>query len=301
MKLKFILLSLLAIAVFLGVVLAYFTGDIFSRSPEKIPSKNIAVVKDDEGSHLKIQLIRHATVVIMMDGKKILIDPMFANTGSLPSIPLTFNRVKNPLIPLHVNKENLVAELDAVLLTHNHPDHIDAAALEILPKDILFFCQPDDEEILNMSGFTNTQVIDEKFDWENITIRRFTSNHAEGAMNEDLGNSSSFYMALKDKSLFITGDAILDETLEKSLNETQASLILANAGSAQFIIGEPVTLTSNALKKISQMLPKSKILAVHMDAINHCSLTKENLRSFLSKEERVGNILVPDEGEIFSF
>lgn len=300
-KLKPILFTVLTVIVVLVTVLIYFTGDVFSSHPKITASKTVPVIERNEDTEMKIQFIRHATLVIVIENKKILVDPMLADIGTEPPIPLTLNRTKNPLIPLPVEKNSLVKDIDAVLLTHYHPDHFDEEAENTLPKDILIYCQPGDDEMLKEKGFTNVQMIDSEVEWGNISITRFPANHAEGFLREQSGKSSSYYIQTEKESLFLTGDAILDELLENSLKETQANIIIANAGSAKFILGKPITLTSDALKSITQLLPDARIIAVHMDAINHCRLTKDELGKLIAEENLTKDIYVPNEGDILSF
>ena len=308
--LKPILLSVLSIIVILVTVMIYFATDLFSTQPELTASKTVAVVDKNEDTEMKIQFIRHATALIVMENKKILVDPMLGDIGTESPYPLTANRIKNPLIPLPVEKDSLLKDIDAVLLTHYHPDHFDKEAENTLPKDMLIFCQPGDDVMLKGKGFTNVQVVDNKAELGEISITRFPVNHGEGIWQEPMGKSSSFYIEnmeniknieTKKESLFITGDAIFDELLENALKETQANLIVANAGAAQFIIGKPITLISEALKSITQLLPDTRIIAVHMDAINHCRLTKDKLKKYIAEENLAKNIDVPNEGDVLSF
>ncbi|HBE78656.1 MAG TPA: hypothetical protein DDW65_12910, partial [Firmicutes bacterium] len=95
---------------------------------------------------MKIQLLRHATCLISYQGKKILLDPMLSPAGALEAIPHVPNPAYNPLVelPANINLSDLLANLNAILVTHTHRDHFDNVALEILPKEIPLFCQPAD-------------------------------------------------------------------------------------------------------------------------------------------------------------
>ncbi|OHD07948.1 MAG: hypothetical protein A2086_01480 [Spirochaetes bacterium GWD1_27_9] len=245
---------------------------------------------------MKIQFIRHATFILILNNKKILVDPMLSDVGVLPPIPLTFNRIKNPMIPLPVERNNLIKDVDAILLTHYHFDHFDKAAENILPKNILIFCQPGDDKKLKNKGFTNVQLINNKIEWESISFKRFPANHAEGFLLKKLmGKSSSYFIQKGTESIFITGDAIWDQLLINSLAEIKPNLIIANSGSAKFLWGKTITLTANSLKKIKQLLPNAKIIAVHINTINHCLLSKDELKEFITKENL--DISIPNEGE----
>ena len=61
-----------------------------------------------------------------------------------------------------------------------------------------------------------------------------------------------------------------------------------------------MTLTKEELLKIAIENKKGILIAIHMDAINHCGLTKEELRLFLKEQEKPiqNKILIPNEGEV---
>ncbi|MBS9462998.1 hypothetical protein KIM67_11295 [Flagellimonas sp. 389] len=62
-----------------------------------------------------------------------------------------------------------------------------------------------------------------------------------------------------------------------------------------------MTLTINELKEIAQLLPKTKIIAIHMGAINRCSLTKSDLLQYIDDNNLEKNIVVPKEGDKLTF
>jgi L-ascorbate metabolism protein UlaG (beta-lactamase superfamily) len=72
---------------------------------------------------LRITLIGHASVLIQVAGLSILVDPVFAERAS----PLRFAG------PKRVNAPGIAFEdlppIDAVLITHNHYDHLDVATI----------------------------------------------------------------------------------------------------------------------------------------------------------------------------
>ena len=80
------------------------------------------------GRDLSITWIGHSTVLIQTAGLNILTDPFFSDRAS----PFQFagpKRVRAPGIAI----ENL-PPIDFVLLSHNHYDHLDAPALQLLKK-----------------------------------------------------------------------------------------------------------------------------------------------------------------------
>ncbi len=47
--------------------------------------------------------------------------------------------------------------------------------------------------------------------------------------------------------------------------------------------------------------PEAKIICVHMEAVNHWGLSKEELKSFTKEKEITSNVLVPNDGESYTF
>jgi L-ascorbate metabolism protein UlaG (beta-lactamase superfamily) len=84
------------------------------------------VAKRIEGHLLRVTQIGHATVLIQTQGLNILIDPVFSDRAS----PFAFagpKRVNPPGLAI-----DALPKLDAILVTHNHYDHLDLASLSKL-------------------------------------------------------------------------------------------------------------------------------------------------------------------------
>jgi L-ascorbate metabolism protein UlaG (beta-lactamase superfamily) len=94
---------------------------------------------------MRLTLIRSATVIIEIAGKRILVDPMLDDVGARPAIEQTRNPVANPTVPLPFPAEEVVRGIDAVIVTHRHRDHLDSRGEALVPRDVPVFCQPEDE------------------------------------------------------------------------------------------------------------------------------------------------------------
>ena len=81
---------------------------------------------------MRITLVRNATLIVELAGKRILVDPMLDDAGVRPPIEGTANPVRNPTVPLPFPAEDVVAGIDAVIVTHRHRDHLDARAEQLL-------------------------------------------------------------------------------------------------------------------------------------------------------------------------
>lgn len=250
---------------------------------------------------MKIQLIRHATLIMSINNKRILIDPMLSEASSMAPIPDVPNQNNNPLVELPIDISNII-NCDAVLLTHTHRDHFDEAAAKLLPKNIPMFCQPEDETNLLSYGFTNLHPIHDSYTWNNIIFYRTGGKHGHGLIAKKMAPVSGFIISVSgEPSVYIAGDTVLCREVEKSIEKYNPNIIICNCGAAQFRFGRPITMTSRDLYKLRCKFEKIKIVAVHMEAWNHCRLSRKDLRNYLTSKNIEANVFVPEDGEMLSF
>lgn len=77
---------------------------------------------------MKIQQIRNATIRIECAGKHFLIDPWFQKKGtgmSAPSPDPEKAKIPSPTTELPFPVEQIKEGIDAMIVTHIHPDHFD--------------------------------------------------------------------------------------------------------------------------------------------------------------------------------
>jgi len=94
---------------------------------------------------MKVTYIGHATLLIEIGDVRLLTDPNFDRKlgGFLP-------RVSPPGIPIEK-----LPQLDALLLTHAHADHLSFDSLDALPRDIPLYAPPVIAKWLRRRGYTH--------------------------------------------------------------------------------------------------------------------------------------------------
>jgi L-ascorbate metabolism protein UlaG (beta-lactamase superfamily) len=252
---------------------------------------------------MKIQCIRHATCLIIYGGRRLLLDPVLSAAGTLNPVPEVPNQSGNPLVPLPELEVILLEKtLDAILVTHTHRDHFDEAARHRLPKGIPLFCQPPDLASFQEAGFRDVRPITDRLYWGPITLIRTGGQHGTGAIGQRMAPVSGFILvAGPEPTLYITGDTIWCAEVREALQTHSPEVVLAYAGEARFAIGDPITMTTSDLKQLTSLAPTARIIAVHMEAWNHCRLTRNELRKFRDDENLGGRLWIPENGEWLNF
>jgi len=250
---------------------------------------------------MKVQLLRHATLLITINGKKILVDPMLGAAGVMPPIANSPNNLRNPLVELSIQLD-FEQDIDGVLLTHTHRDHFDDGAAEQLPLNKPILCQPEDEAKLKNLGFLNVYPIRDRLCWEGIIIQRTGGQHGTGEIGERMAPVSGYVLQVEgEPSLYIAGDSIYCEDVSRALSMYEPDIIIVNAGGARFNVGDPITMTAEDVVKVCHRAPKAQVVAVHMEAINHCLESRANLRIRLEQEGLMNQVLIPMDGEVLTF
>lgn len=246
---------------------------------------------------MKMQLIRHATLLLEMNELRILVDPMLAQKETMPAIQNSTNDRRNPLVELPVPVEQF-GHLDAIIVTHCHRDHFDETAKQLLPKHIPVFCQPTDQTTLQEAGFTQVISIQKSFTWENIRMYRTRGQHGTGEIGTLMGNVSGFVLeSAGEPSIYIAGDTIWCKEVEHALVTYHPSITVINAGAAQFATGDPITMDANDVEQVCRFVPDTQVVAVHMDSINHCLLTRNDLHRELKNRDLENRVLIPEDGD----
>jgi L-ascorbate metabolism protein UlaG (beta-lactamase superfamily) len=237
-----------------------------------------------EDPPVRLTLVRNATIVLELRGLRLLVDPMLDEAGARPPIENTANPVPNPTVPLPFAAEDVVRGIDAVLVTHRHRDHLDGRAEELLPRDVPVFCQPEDEGALRDLGF-DARPVEDELDWDGIRTVRAPARHGRGAIAEALGPVSGFLV----DDVYLAGDTVWYEGVAETIERHRPRVAVVNAGGAEFLEGGLIIMGVDDVREVAARAPV--VVAVHMEALNHCFLTRAELRAALP------DVLVPEDGE----
>jgi Predicted Zn-dependent hydrolases of the beta-lactamase fold len=248
----------------------------------------------------EIQLIRHATLRITLRNVSIIVDPMFSDKNEMEPIQNSGNQIQIPMVDLPFDRhilEEMIAHTDIILVTHLHRDHWDKRAQELIPKSKIIFCQPGDDVVLRSQGFTEVHPIENTQQWNGINLTRTSGQHGRDEIGKKMGPVSGFIIQSPYQRIYIAGDTIWCDEVNYALLNFHPDYTVVNAGRAQFIEGDPITMSAEDVYQVCQHAPFTTVIAVHMDTINHCQLSRENLRDFTNKINLISSVKIPYDGE----
>ena len=259
---------------------------------------------------MKIHHIRNATFVIESGTNHILIDPMLSEQGTLP--PFAYFRhklMRNPLVPLPDNASVILDKVTLCLVTHSqkfgielltHTDHFDKPGRSFLQKNnIPVVCRKQDAVYMNKNRIHVESKLDywqaEEFLGGKITA--IPAKHGHSWMHNLMANGAGFFLELPDEpSIYISGDTVYTDDVNRALTELKPDIAVVAAGSASLDLGGPILMP---LKEIITFIQKApdKVIANHMESLNHCPTTRSILRQELGKENLLSKTFIPNDGE----
>ncbi len=255
-----------------------------------------------------IHQIRSATIIITYNNKKFLIDPWLMPKEYMDGFEIGVNsNVRQPRVDLPISINEII-DVDAVILTHFHPDHFDDFAKDALNKDIPFFVQSNyDMDIIKDFGFKNITIISEKgIDFCGIKLYKTPCQHGKREILEPFCKKIDLpYNAMgvifesdNEKKLYLAGDTIFCNEVRQTIDKYKPEVIIINACGATVKIGkgERLIMDLDDIKAISDYAKNATIIASHMDTVSHLTVTRDDVKNL-----NIANILVPDDNEILEF
>lgn len=252
---------------------------------------------------MNIQLIRNATVRIEYAGKVFLVDPFLAAKGAYPPFPNSIRQNQNnPLNELPFSIEEIIAGVDAVILTHLHLDHYDEVAKKALPKDLKIFVQNEEDQLtVKKDGFTNVDVLSEQSTFENVSLIKVKGEHGRGEILKLTGEVCGIIFKHESENiLYVAGDTVWYDEVKNNILTHLPSVILVNAGDNQFLEGGSLVMGKEDVLALHQTTPESTLIAVHMEAVNHWTLSRESLQAYAEDEGFSDRLIIPVDGQLIS-
>lgn len=250
---------------------------------------------------MKLQLIRNATLRMTYAGHTFVIDPYLAPQHSLPAYA---GRSPNPLVELPVAPQAVIDGIEMAVISHLHTDHFDPLAQTLLPKDTLIFCQPGNEVTIREKGFLEVVPIATEVRWQALTMTRTPGRHGTSeAVLRDMKTVSGFVFEADDEpTVYWAGDTVWYDDIEAAISQWQPDIIVTHSGGAVWGANELIIMDARQTVTVCQYAPNSTVVATHLGALDHCLVSRADLRAY-AREHGIADeqLHIPADGAELEF
>ncbi|MEW1835226.1 hypothetical protein [Microbacterium sp. NPDC079995] len=150
------------------------------------------------------------------------------------------------------------------------------------------------------AGFTQVTVLDAPTTLRGVTFTRIGGRHgsAETVAAADLGEVMGVVIAHADEpTLYVAGDKIYHPAVVTALAEHTPDVVVLNAGEAVLPGFDPILMGEEDVVRVHEHAPCARIVAVHMEALDHCTVTRDDVWAVAAAHGLGGAVSVPEDGE----
>lgn len=189
-----------------GAMWEFFFNDNETRPKQLLPevSANYTQLAKSDNAHLV--WFGHSTLLLEIDGLRILIDPVFSDYAS--PIPFAIKRFQASVIDI-----DAIPEIDVVVFSHDHYDHLDYQTVAKLKnRDIKFLMPLGVGAHLERWGVATDKIIEldwwDEIDIEGVMLTCSPSQHfsGRGLNNRNTTLWSSWAIKGKAQNIYFSGD-----------------------------------------------------------------------------------------------
>lgn len=257
---------------------------------------------------MKITQVRNATLLIEAAGHCVLVDPMLAPQGALPSLKyLVGQRRRNPIVELPEGAEALLARATHALITHcqkGHFDHLDRAGKRWLrERQLPVLCMPGDAAYLRERGL-NVQPLRADGPTETLGARvtPVACLHGRGWVGRLMAHGHGYVVEWPgEPALYLAGDTVLTDEVLQTVGRLGdgAVCVLPAGGAAMDLGGELIMDAEEALRAVAA--GSGRFVLNHLEALDHCPTRRGDLRSEARRRGLQGRVWIPGDGEVLAF
>lgn len=191
------------------VAFQFMRGNPKSRPSEPVKVETLNAARLQKAKRPAITWLGHSALLLEMDGKTILIDPMLGNAPS--PFPMIGGKRFSKQLPIDIEQ---LPPIDAVLISHDHYDHLDYGSIMKLKDKVRRFFVPLGVGPHLLRWGVDSQKIAEgdwwdRFDYEGLTLACTPARHFSGRSLTDRNATlwCSWVIQGNDTSVFFSGDS----------------------------------------------------------------------------------------------
>ncbi|MFZ0862068.1 MAG: MBL fold metallo-hydrolase [Candidatus Sulfotelmatobacter sp.] len=231
---------------------------------------------------MKITMIGHSTVLIESAGQRILTDPYFSLHGN-PAYARTH--------PPARSREEL-ANVDLVLISHNHFDHTDRKFLRLLPQSVPVFAPAPSAWMTRLKGGRNVIGFKpwQRKELDAVTITAVPARHVTFTIG--------YMIEAEGQRVYFAGDTYRASFMEKIGREMQPDVALIPVTTFRI----PMTMGEPQAVEAARTLAPRIVIPIHLGINPRSPLMRTNQtpESFRERARQAGlsaQVVILKEGE----
>ena len=169
------------------------------------------------------------------------------------------------------------------------------------------------KDSLKAKCFANVQEIGspeaDHITLDGITIHQVFARHGKGMVGDAMGGVNGLIFAADGQpTIYWAGDTILDEAgeVEAVLKRFKPDVVIAHTGGPVVEALSPEILLMDAAQAVNffdyalRENEDVQVIAIHMDALDHCFSTRADLASALGQQrsELQNCVVIPNDGDL---
>ena len=101
-------------------------------------------------------------------------------------------------------------------------------------------------------------------------------------------------------TIYFAGDTVWSDLVESNIARHKPDVIILNAGNAVVLGLDPIIMGREDVLAVHKAAPEAILVATHMEAVNHCILSRAALKDFAEQQDFAGSLLIPADGEVLT-
>jgi L-ascorbate metabolism protein UlaG (beta-lactamase superfamily) len=231
---------------------------------------------------MKITMIGHSTVLIEVAGGRILTDPYFGLHGN-PAYA-------RPRPPARSREE--LSNVDLVLVSHNHFDHIDRRFLLALPQSVPVLAPAASAWMTRLKGGRNVTGLKpwERKSFAAVSITAVPARHVTFAVG--------YIIEADGKRIYFAGDTYLAAFMERIGREFRPDVALIPVTTFRI----PMTMGETQAVEAVRLLAPEVVIPIHLglrprSPLMRTAHTPEGFRERASQAGLKAEIVILQEGQ----
>lgn len=186
----------------------FFFGSKDGRVPKQpLPVVEPEALHNPASSEIQYNWLGHSSLILEIEGKRMLLDPVFSERAS-------FTRLVGPkkFHPNPISLEHL-PRIDMILISHNHYDHLDKSVVDhFKDSDVRFVVPLGIKNLLIKWGVRDEEITEldwwEQYELDGLTVVSTPARHfsSRGLFDRDMAFWTSWAILGKKHKVFFSGD-----------------------------------------------------------------------------------------------